>query len=68
MDHITAIAWIRNIKHVAANGDYEGAHSLEDDLFEEFVKWIAQTGTNEQRNVANTVLESKLIDFARECA
>lgn len=68
MDHITASAWIRNIKHVAASGDYEGAHSLEDDLFEEFVKWIAHTGTNEQRNVANTVLESKLIDFARECA
>ena len=60
MDHITAIAWIRNIKHVAANGDYEGAHSLEDDLFEMETE-LMNSKTNVEPKDVEIPEESKII-------
>ena len=52
----------------AAKGDYELARGLEDDLHEAFIRWIAETGTEEQRAKARIVLRSKQIEFARYCA
>ncbi len=45
--------------------DNEVAHNLEDDLYEEFIKHIAKTGNNEQREMARAVLKTKQIEFER---
>jgi hypothetical protein len=48
--------------------DDEVAHSLEDQLYQDFVDHIAKTGNNEQRRMARAVLRTNKIDFARLCA
>ena len=48
--------------------DDESAHSLEDSLHENFIKYIAKTGTKEQRKMAKEILRTSEFDFARWCA
>jgi hypothetical protein len=57
------ISEIRELKH-----DAESAHAFEDDLYADFVRWVSQAGTTEQRHIAHLILETKLIDFPRWCA
>jgi len=59
------------IKHALKQGDYEVAHQLEDELFEEFAKHISAVGDagffhcGITRKKALMVLETKKIDFPR---
>ena len=48
--------------------DHETAHSLEDNLFHDFVLHISETGTGEQKKLASLVLKTKNIEFKRWCA
>ena len=48
-------------------GDYEVAHSLEDDLRRDVLQEIAR-GTRKSRALAGEVLKSRHIKFARVCA
>lgn len=57
----------------AAAGDDEGAHSMEDELYRDFIAAIAQTVTDRGRpsaaaEVAQIVLMTQEIEFARWCA
>lgn len=47
--------------------DFEGAHELEDDLYEAVLKEVV-SGNPEARSMAAEALKTKLIDFARYCA
>lgn len=47
------------------SGDNEVAHSHEDDLYRDFVKYIAETGNKNQREMALEILKTKEIKFAR---
>lgn len=50
-------------------GDYERAHSLEDDLFTEALNEIANTSTDPRaRTLAGAALASREIDFQRVTA
>jgi len=51
-----------------SQGDYEIAHGKEDDLYLKFIEWVAKTGTEEQIEIADTILETQKLDFARHCA
>jgi len=57
---------VRHIKDIA--NDYEYAHDEEDLLVWDFVKYIAKTGTRNQRIKAKMVLASHRLPFARYCA
>lgn len=61
---------VREIEKVAASGDFEAAHSMEDGLFTDLVEFLAfgyyQPG--EPRNLAFEALRSKTIKFKRPCA
>ena len=48
--------------------DDEAAHSTEDGLYEDFVRYIAETGNEKQKKMAKAVLQTCEIDFARWCA
>jgi len=48
--------------------DDETAHSLEDQLYQDFVDHIAKTGNDEQKKMARAILQTNKIDFARWCA
>jgi len=45
--------------------DSELAHISEDALHLDFIKYISETGTEEQREMAEEVLKSEKLDFAR---
>jgi hypothetical protein len=47
--------------------DTEGAHSLEDDLFQHVLTTIAK-GSKKSRKLAQEALKSLKIKFARHCA
>lgn len=47
--------------------DFEGAHELEDDLYEAVLKEVV-SGNPEACLMAAEALKTKLIDFARYCA
>lgn len=47
--------------------DFEGAHELEDDLYEAVLKEIV-SGNPESKEMAREALKTKQIDFARYCA
>ena len=50
------------------NKDFEKAHSLEDDLYAEFVRYVARHGSTELQNLAHEILRSKDINYRRVCA
>ena len=50
-----------------AAGDYETAHSMEDELYLDFVRHIA-SGQSQYRAVAEEILKTRKFDFARHCA
>lgn len=47
--------------------DFEGAHELEDDLYEAVLKEVV-SGNPESKEMAREALKTKQIDFARYCA
>lgn len=54
---------------VAVEGlDDEKAHSLEDALRRDFIRYIAEYGTGELKVMARAVLETEDMDFSRWCA
>lgn len=50
------------------NKDFERAHSMEDDLYVEFVQHVAQRGSPELQELAKELLRSKDIEFLRSCS
>ena len=56
---------VKKIKETAHND--ERAHEEEDDLYTDFVQYVAKTGDNEQRKMARGILMTKKIDFGRWC-
>ncbi len=58
-----AVAKIREIKR-----DDEAAHSLEDQLRENFIRHVARCGDKNLREMAEAVLKTGEIDFHRWCA
>ena len=61
------IEYIESISDVAKT-DYETAHGMEDDLFEEVLKAIATGTCVNPKEVAVEALKVKKLDFARHCA
>lgn len=59
-------ARIKEIKN--RSHDDEIAHSLEDQLYENFIEWIAESAGNEAGELAELVLTTREISFARWCA
>ena len=64
LKHIQKI--IKQIKNQA--GDDEGAHSLEDDLYHNFIEWLSQTRKDDIGIMAKEIIKTEKIDFARWCA
>lgn len=48
----------------AIRDDGEAAHSMESDLYHEFVNYIKKTGTKNQRAIAKSILETEKIDIS----
>jgi hypothetical protein len=59
-------AEVARIRHMA--GDDEGAHSAEDNLWENVLRVIASDETDNAAGIAAAALKTKTIDFARWCA
>lgn len=49
-------------------GDGESAHCSEDELYEAFIRHVAEVGSKELRKMATEILKTKDISFARWCA
>ncbi len=47
------------------SADDQAAHEMEDDLYREFIEYIRDSGTLEQRAMAEEVLKTSDIDFVR---
>ena len=58
----------RVAKISSVSGDDEVAHGMEDDLYEEFVRYVALAGPSVLSEIAKKVLSTKELDFARWCA
>lgn len=56
---------VRNIND--SKGDFEMAHDMEDDLYENVLKEVV-VNNPEARAMAREALKTKHIDFARYCA
>ncbi len=56
------------IQAAADEGDDEKAHSLENSLFENVLRAIADGSVEDPEDVAQAALASCDIDFARRCA
>lgn len=52
----------------AIKGDDESAHSQEDDLHETFIEYLADNYHGEIADMANEILKTRKINFARWCA
>ncbi len=61
-------AKLKEIRAKAAEGDYEAAHSKEDDLFEAVLRYIAKDPVGELALLAGEALKSKRIKFGRYAA
>lgn len=51
-----------------STGDYELAHGLEDDLFEDVLTAIAEGSCEDPKACAKEAIKSTDIEFARYCA
>ena len=51
-----------------AKCDYECAHSMEDQLMQDFIKHVAAKGSPKLKEMAREVLKTEDIDFPRYCA
>ena len=51
-----------------ASGDYEVAHSLEDQLYMRFIEHVSRSGDEELAPIASKILETQLVDFERYTA
>lgn len=49
-------------------GDAESAHSMEDDLYEAVLRYIADGNQQKLQEIAYTALATKELDFDRWCA
>lgn len=57
------------VEHIREiSGDDERAHSNEDSLREDFIKYVAESGNKKLSEMANEILKTNKIDFARWCA
>lgn len=56
---------VNNIKESVV--DFEGAHELEDDLYEAVLKEVV-SGNPESKEMARIVLQTKEINFPRYCS
>lgn len=52
----------------ACRWDFEVAHSSEDELMLEFIRYVAIKGSPTLREMAQEVLKAQAIDFPRYCA
>lgn len=61
---------VREIEQEAADGDFEAAHSKEDDLFHDLLEFIAfgHYEVGDPRTLAFEALRSKTLNFMRPCA
>ena len=57
---------VRKIEEIS--GDYEAAHSMEDQLHRAFIVHISKTGSTEQAKMARAILKTDKMDFCRWCA
>lgn len=53
---------------LSISGDAEAAHSREDELYERFVRHVAEHGPADLAEVAQVLLSTKEMDFERWCA
>ena len=49
-------------------GDYEAAHGMEDQLYEDFIRLVSQSKSKKLAEMAKVVLSTKDSDFPRYCA
>lgn len=63
-------ARVREIRAVAEKRDYEKAHSLQDELYEDVLLEIARNGSPRSRSslLAQAAVEARKIDFERHKA
>lgn len=60
---------IRRVAEIKAERrDYEGAHAMEDQLYHDFIVYVAKTADKDLAAKAREVLETQTIDFPRHCA
>ena len=52
----------------ACAGDDETAHSMEDDLYRDFIECVATSTLEHYSDMARKILETNKIEFARWCA
>jgi len=57
---------IRTIRYYSS--DDEMSHSLEDGLYEEFVRHVAKESAGDMQKMAKEVLKTQRLKFARWCA
>jgi hypothetical protein len=55
--------WVEEIREIAH--DCEAAHTLEDDLYEAFIEYVASNGAKDLKKKAKLILTTKQIDFPR---
>lgn len=60
-------AKVRDIRASAEKGDYERAHSLQDEMYEEVLLEIARNGSPRSRSLqlAKAAVEARKIEFER---
>jgi hypothetical protein len=51
-----------------SSSDYEAAHSMEDDLYAEFIHHVADGDFGELSEKAREILKTQTFGFARYCA
>ena len=66
MNLAEAIKRVQSIRNSA--GDDERAHRMEDALYTDFIKHVSETGNKALREIADEILKTGEINFARWCA
>lgn len=56
---------INKVRELSRSGVCDEAHGKEDDLHIDFIKYITETGTTEQKKLAKKVLSTLKLKFSR---
>lgn len=60
---------VKEIEDLSQDGDDEQCHGLENDLYVDFVKYIANSTVDEKLSgMAKAILKTRDFDFERHCA
>lgn len=59
---------VDEIAALAKEGDDEAAHSCEDKLYLDFIRYVQEYAPEPYSDMASKVMESRHLDFARWCA